>query len=123
MNRFSSYRVKKSPPKGAFSVVGLLLQVLIKHHVERIEAEAGVDLYTHMDGQVILLQPLSDAGKVVLVQESHVIGLQRMIEVHRHIAEEFAVFREHENGEGSVVAVLLFLEEDTLPFIGECFHR
>ena len=74
------------------SVIGLLLQVLVKQHVKRIGAEAGSDHHAHMDGEMALFQPLSNVGKVVLVQESHVIGLQRMIEVHRYVAEEIAVF-------------------------------
>ena len=84
---------------------------LLEQRVERIGAEPGCRSDAHVDSEFVLLDPPANSGHVVLVQECHVVGLERMVQVHRYAPIEFAILREHEDGKGSVVPVFLLLEK------------
>ena len=59
------------------------LMHLLEQRVERISAESGCGSYTHVDSEFVLLDPQANSGHVVLVQECHVVGLERMVQVTR----------------------------------------
>lgn len=59
---------------------------------------------------MVLLNPLSDTGEVVLIEESHAVGLQRMAEIDCGNGEEFSIGVVQQQGDRSVVAILGLLE-------------
>ena len=94
----------------------------LEQHVERVSAEPGTIIDTHIDAKVLALDPLADAGKVVLVQEGEWIGLQGMVQIDRHIPIEVAILSEHEDSESAIVAVFLLLEVYLDAFVVVGFH-
>lgn len=47
---------------------------------------------------MVVLDPLPNPREVVLVEESHAVGLQRMAEIHRRDGIEFSVSLVQEHG-------------------------
>ena len=41
----------------------------LEQHVERVGAESGTSIDTHIDAKVLALEPLADSRKIVLIQE------------------------------------------------------
>ena len=83
----------------------------LEQHVERVGAESGTSIDTHVDAKLIALEPLADSRKIVLIQECESVGLQGMVQIDRDRPIEIAILREHEDRESAIVAVFLLLEE------------
>ena len=82
----------------------------LEQHVERVGTESGTSIDTHVDAKLLALEPLADTRKVVLIQESESVGLQRVVKIHRYTSIELTILLEHEDGKRSIVAVFLLLE-------------
>ena len=89
----------------------LLLTHFLEQHVKRVCAETRRRFDTHVNSEFLLPEPFADSWQIVLVQESHVIRLQGMVQVYCHIPVELTILLEHEGGKRSIAPVLLLLEK------------
>ena len=65
---------------------------LLEDHVQGVSTEPGTGFGAHVDPEFVLCEPFADPGEVVLIQERHVVGLQRMVKIHCHDSKFIAIY-------------------------------
>ena len=91
--------------------------------VEFVLAEPAALLVAQRRCDLVLLQPSSDAGQVVLVDERQTVSLEKAAEVDSDDSKELLVRNcVHQDGQGTVVTVTLEGEFDFSVVELECFH-
>ena len=91
--------------------------------VQLVEAEPAALLIAQRRGDLVLLQPGSDAGQVVLVDERQTVGLEKTAEVDSdHGVEVIVRNGVHQDGQGTVVTVGVEGEFHFSVFELESFH-
>ena len=91
--------------------------------VEFVLAEPAALLVAQRRGDLVLLEPGSDAGQVVLVDERQTVGLEKTAEVNSDYCVEVIVRNGvHQDGQGTVVTVGVEGEFHFSVFELESFH-
>ncbi len=91
--------------------------------VEFVLAEPAALLVAQRRGDLVLLEPGSDAGQVVLVDERQRVGLEKAAEVDSdHCVEIIVRNGVHQDGQGTVVTVGVEGEFHFSVFELEGFH-
>ena len=91
--------------------------------VELVLAEPAALLVAQRRGDLVLLQPSSDAGQVVLIDERQIVGLEKAAEVDSdHCIEVIVRNCVHQDGQGTVVTVGVEGEFHYSVFELEGFH-
>ena len=91
--------------------------------IELVLAEPATLLVAQRRGDLVLLQPGSDAGQIVLVDERQTVGLEKAAEIDSDDCVELVVRNGvHQDGQGTVVAVAVEGEFHFSVFELEGFH-
>ena len=86
-------------------------------------AEAAALLVAQRSGDLVALQPGSDARQVVLIDERQAVGLERAAEIDGDDRIGFIIrYGDHLDGQCAVVAVALEGELHFSVIELECFH-
>lgn len=91
--------------------------------IERVFTESTCLIESSRRGNPVCFEPLADAGKVVVIHEGKLLGLEEAAKVDGDDIVEFIVVSgEHLNGETAVVGVRGSLEIDIESIVVVCFH-